>query len=113
LEQIRDALRPNVEHRADTKKINVDDEWRNEEDFHECFFDATGADWLGFVMEDCQREEVNELYDLASKGHMRGWEAEMACFPKEAVEAKPKGLSSGIQESNSGSIGPQRRRRRR
>jgi hypothetical protein len=111
LEQIRDALRPNVENRTGIQKSNKDDDWRNEEDFQEWFYDATGADWLGFVMEDCQREEVNELYELASKGLMRGWEVEMACYPKEAWKAKPKRLSSGIQEIKSS--GPQRRRRRR
>jgi DnaJ-class molecular chaperone len=114
LEQIRDALRPNADNRAGTiKKSNDDDDWRNEEDFEEWFYDATGADWLGFVMEDSQREEINELYEFASKGLMRGWEVEMACFPKEALKAKPKRLSSGIEENNSGSSGPQRRRRRR
>jgi hypothetical protein len=110
LEEIRDALRPNAENRAGIQKSN-DDDWRNEEDFEEWFFDATGADWLGFVMEDRQREEVNELYELASKGLMRGWEVEIACFPREALKARPKKLSSGTQEIKIN--GPQRRRRRR
>jgi curved DNA-binding protein CbpA len=105
LEQIRDA------NRAGIQKLNDDDDWRNEEDFEEWFYDATGADWLGFIMEDRQREEVNELYELASKGLMRGWEVEMACFPREALKARPKQLSSGKQDIKSS--GPQRRRRRR
>jgi DnaJ-class molecular chaperone len=105
LEQIQDA------NRAGIQKSNDDDDWRNEEDFEEWFYDATGADWLGFIMEDRQREEVNELYELASKGHMRGWEVEMACFPRDALKARPKQLSSGTQEIKKS--GPQRRRRRR
>jgi DnaJ-class molecular chaperone len=111
LETIRDALRPNAENRAGIQKSNDDNDWRNEEDFDEWFYDATGANWLGFIMEDRQREEVNELYELASKGLMRGWEVEMACFPREALKARPKQLSSGTQENKSS--GPQRRRRRR
>jgi DnaJ-class molecular chaperone len=105
LEQIRDT------NRAAIQKSNDDDDWRNEEDFEEWFYDATGADWLGFIMEDRQREEVNELYELASKGLMRGWEVEMACFPREALKARPKQLSSGTQEIKSSGL--QRRRRRR
>jgi hypothetical protein len=104
-------MRPNSENRAGIQESNDDGDWRNEEDFEEWFYDATGANWLGFIMEDRQREEVNELYELASKGLMRGWEVEMACFPREALKARPKQLSSGTQENKSS--GPQRRRRRR
>jgi hypothetical protein len=60
------VLRPNTENRAVFKNritmmISV-----NKKISREWF--TTGADWLGFIMEESQREEVNELYELASKG---------------------------------------------
>jgi hypothetical protein len=105
LDQIRVALLPPKDkNRAGFKN---DDDWGNEQDFQEWFYDTTGADW----MDGCQREEVDELYELASKGLMRGWEVEMACFPKEALKSRPRRFGSGMQDVTSGSCGSPRRRR--
>lgn len=107
LEQIRDSLKKSSNN-SSTRDTN-DPDWRDNEEFEDWFYDATGADWLGFVMQDAAREEVNELYEFASKGLMRGWEVEMANFPKDAIKARPKKLASGVEASTE----PQRRRRRR
>jgi len=111
LEQIRESLRP-INHNSGDKNHNKTD-WRDDEDFEDWFYDATGADWLGFAMEDTAREEVNKLYKFASKGLMRGWEVEMACFPKHATKSRPQQLESGLGVSATASASPQRRRRRR